>query len=306
MFDQIGSSIMMPADASRVISPAGGKTFYVSQLDLHLGSDSNEGTDPEFPLLTLDVALGKCTQRRHDYIFVQDLYQDDTAPTIVDVRNVHIIGMSEGNQLGSRAVYDGQGSACFQVGSTGGSLELAGFRLGSLSSYGIEVTSDAWYNHIHHNAFGHMIASTTSGIYCPTNYHMQSWMISHNYFSDEMASHAIDVGNATWSHINHNVFHHGGAGSCIYVRAGPDSGPTIIGNCFAALRSWAEPIGWAIYLINCSKGIIMGNYASETGSSAGNGPYLDLSTADQDTLTNAWAGNVAADAYANPGDSGDD
>jgi len=305
MFDSLGSPIMMPWDAPRGMSASGGKCFYVSQLDAHLGSDSNEGTDPQYPLLTLDAALALCTQRRHDYIFCQDIYQDDEAPTIVDIRNVHCIGMSEGNQLGSRAVYDGQGSSCFQLGSTGGSFELAGFRLGSASSYGIEVTSDAWFNHIHHNAFGHFLASTT-GIYCPAAYHTQSWMIDHNFFSDDITSHSIDIGNVAWTHINHNVFHHSGSGSCIYIRAGSNSGPTILGNCFSTLAAGNEAIGWGIYLIGCSSGMIMGNYASECGTNAGDGPYLDLSTADQDTLTNAWAGNVVGNAYANPGDSDDD
>jgi len=293
----------MPTDPSRGIAPGGGKTFYVSGLDADDSSDDYEGTDPQYPLATLAAAIAKCTQRKHDYIFVQDIYQGDTAPVLINVRNMHIIALTEGNQLGGRGVFDGQAvDACFKTYGTGGSLELAGFRLGSLGEACIEIAETSWYNHIHHCAFGHFLPAQ-DGILAEGNIAMQSWIIDHNFFSESLTRDGIRVGTGLWSFINHNFF---------FVKAGIGinidplntagvGGSTplggILGNTFMALIGDTPAEGWAI-TISTTQALVAGNKAATNGQTGTNNPYLDGSSNGVATLLNGWADNFDGPALS--------
>lgn len=302
MFESLSSPIAIPWDVSRGIAPGGGKTFYVRSSQITpAGSDSNEGTDPDYPLLKIQAAIDKCSQRRHDYIFVQDSYQEDVVSILCNKRNIHLIGLSEGNQMGGRALVDMQGvDACFKTYGTGGSLELAGFRMGSDGEACIEVAENSWFNHIHHCAFGHFLPSQ-DGILCEGNNHIQSWIIDHCFFSESLTRSGIRVSNPAWSMFNHNFFNVT-LGPAIYISNSTHLG-SILGNMFFSLIASALGEGWAID-IHTSFGMIAGNKASAAGSDAGNNPYKDRSSGAVATLKNGWADNFDGPALsAGPGTS---
>lgn len=295
MFDSLGSAISYPQDVSRGIMPGGGKAFYVSSLAAHVGLDTNEGTDPNFPLLTINAAVGKCSQRRHDYIFVQDSYQADVTSILIDVRNVHLIGLSEGNPLGGRALIDMQGvDACITTYGTGGSLELAGFRLGSSGDPCIKLAESSYYNHIHHCAFAQYMAGT-DGIFSGVGISATAWLIDHNIFSTQLTRDGIRLADDAWTIIAHNIFA-GVAGIGINVTG---SFGQIMGNVFFSLITDALAEGWAISLGGGTNGkMICGNKASACGDATGNNPYRDISNTAVGTLLNGWADNFDGPALS--------
>jgi len=296
MFESLGSPIALPQDVSRRIAPGGGKTFYVRGLAAAPGLDTHEGTDPEYPLLTIQAAIDKCSQRRHDYVFVQDSYQEDVVSILCNKRNLHLIGLTEGNQMGGRALVDMQGvDACFKTYGTGGSLELAGFRMGSAGEACIEVAEVSWFNHIHHCSFGHFLPAQ-DGILCEGANHTQSWIVDHCHFSESLTRDGIRVENPAWSMFNHNLFKVK-AGIGVHITGGTNLG-AILGNVFVSLIADALVAGWAIDLAAAVDwGIIAGNKASCNGQAGTTNPYRDRSAAVA-LMTNAWADNFDGPALS--------
>jgi len=296
MFESLGSPIAIPWDVSKGIAPGGGKTFYVRSSQITpAGSDDNNGTDPQYPLLKIQTAIDKCVQRRHDYIFVQDSYQEDVVSILINKRNVHLIGLGEGNPLGGRALVDMQGvDACIKTLGTGGSLELAGFRLGSTGEACIEVAESSYYNHIHHCAFAQYMAGQ-DGILSEGAVSATAWLIDHNIFSTQLTRDCIRLADDAWTIIAHNIFA-GVAGIGIKVTG---SFGQIIGNVFFSLIASALAEGWAISLGGGTNGkMIAGNKASACGDGSGNNPYKDLSNTAVGTLKNGWADNFDGPALS--------
>jgi len=297
MYDALGSPTAYPADVSRKINPGGGKTFFVSGLGARPGSNSNEGTDPQFPLLTIQAGVNKCGQRNHDYVFVQDSYQEDVTTITINKRNVHLIGLGDGNPLSGRAVVDMQGTgACFTMTGSGGSLELAGFKMGSVGESCIVCTEVTHLNHIHHNSFGHFMPSV-DGIQ-NSGFEMDSWLIDHNIFTEMLTGDAIRQagGGPSWSQFNHNFFKVGPAAAGIVLASGVLE--SIIGNIFASRIADALAEGWAINMGVATEAAVMGNKASAAGNDAGNNPYKDGSSDNVATLKNAWADNFDGPALS--------
>ncbi len=299
MFESLGSPIAIPWDVSRGIAPGGGKTFYVRSSQISpAGSDDNEGTDPQYPLLKIQAAIDKCDQRRHDYIFVQDSYQEDVVSILCNKRNIHLIGLSEGNPLGGRALVDMQGvDACFKTYGTGGSLELAGFRMGSSGNNAcIEVAENSWFNHIHHCSFGHFLPAR-DGILCEGSNHIQSWLVDHCDFSYQLTRDGIRVENPAHSSFLHNFFRVS-AGKGINITGGTML-KHIGDNDFVALIATDLDAGWAITLgSGVNWGMVSHNRASKCGDASGNSPYLDQSSNAVGTLLNGWANNFDGPALS--------
>jgi len=136
-------------------SPGVGKVFYV-----HNGGDAgNEGTDPEFPISTIALALAKCRVNKNDYIFVLD-HWNEAAPITVNKEAVHIIGTGPDHAYRTvlQAATD---AAIFDLRSSAPYAEIAGFSLGGgATAPGIAITNcnAPW---IHHNNFGHPYAGDT-------------------------------------------------------------------------------------------------------------------------------------------------
>ena len=283
----------IPYDISRGLNPSGGKTFYVSNLSAASNSDSNEGTDPQYPLATIAAAITLSAvsgQRKGDYIFVQDSYDQDTWPVVINVRNVHLIGLGGGGYSGTRAGADGVGESCFKTNTAGGGFELAGFNMGCSTQEDPCILQDGvvWSAYVHHNAFGVTIVGQ-DGISATGASQMAYWTISHNYFGMQLRN-GIYVEADSRSHIMHNVFR-SNSGVCISISTGILG--VIAGNMFSAPITQAEDEGWAIsVLVNGTGGMIMGNMASQAGNGAiGNNPYYDGSAATAALAKNCWANN---------------
>jgi len=135
--------------------PALGKVIYVDK-DATSVSDSNEGTDANYPLNTVNTALGKCTTNKNDYIFVINGSSEDTEPITPAIATVHIIGMGMGPAPLQVCLTAGGDSGVFTLGSAAPKTEIAGFCLGGGANHGGIVTSGSPYGlWIHHNQFGH-------------------------------------------------------------------------------------------------------------------------------------------------------
>ena len=77
-------------------SPGLPNVFYV---DSGIGSDSNDGRDPAFPMATIDATIAKCTDDLGDVILVQPGHAEVGAAEItLDIDGVSIIGVGSGVQ----------------------------------------------------------------------------------------------------------------------------------------------------------------------------------------------------------------
>lgn len=106
--------------------PAPGRVYYVDAASSG-AADANDGTTPETAFLTIDYAIGQCTNLLDDYIFV--IHHDDdteTYPITCDVSNVHIIGTPLAGTSRPRIRVQG-GVDGFDV--TANRVEIAGFNI---------------------------------------------------------------------------------------------------------------------------------------------------------------------------------
>ena len=136
-------------------SPGVGKVFYVHNG----GNAGNEGTDPEFPLSTIALALAKVRANKNDYVFVLD-HWTEAGPISVMKEACHIIGTGPDHAL--RTVLQAATDvAIFRLGSSATYAEIAGFNLGGGNAApGIDIAncSAPW---IHHCDFGHPYTGDT-------------------------------------------------------------------------------------------------------------------------------------------------
>ena len=160
--------------------PAGvGKVFYV-----HNGGDAgNEGTDPDFPMTTIALALAQCRANKNDYVFVLENYSE-TVPIAIATEHTHIIGT--GPAHGVRLVLTAPTDASiFSVGNLGMYSEIAGFNLGGGNSgAGVDLLQDTVGVWIHHNLFGHPYPGDTplNGIMSSTGSGLNNILIEDNAF----------------------------------------------------------------------------------------------------------------------------
>lgn len=272
----------------------GGNVYYVYEGAAIPSSDGFEGTNPRYPLTTIQAGIDLCRQRRHDYVIVLDSYDDDTFPIEMNKRNIHVIGFGYGPFMEGRGVLDGAGEACFETLTTGGGSEIAGFHMGSTGAADACINAEGliWQMWIHHNTFASTILAQdgigdsldgASGTKYPAY-----WTIEDNYFDVQLGRNGIRAYALTRCFIRRNVFR-GCAGACIYEHAGSATGPVILDNFFHS-DSTAE--GSAITLGGfCADGLISGNHAAEDGDEPGNNPYLDNSHNTPASMTNAWGVN---------------
>lgn len=158
MYELLGSQTLMPYDTSKGRSPMGGKTYFVNN-DTNIGSDSHEGNDPEFPLLTIAAAYAKCENQRNDYIFVQ---RHSTLPAAItfggDPSDVHLVSLGSGNWDNGIDLYIEGATPIILSGCV--DIELAGFNIvtNDDSHPAISIVTSAYRVHIHHCGFGTIYA----------------------------------------------------------------------------------------------------------------------------------------------------
>lgn len=299
MYGLQGSPALMSVDPSRGRNPEGGRTFYVREGSVagHIASsDDNEGTDPQFPLASIQAALNKCVASIGDYIFV--LYHSTilSAPLTIPVRTIHLIAASHGN-FDSRNDLNGGNAPAIRLTSDGRDLELAGFNIGGDgTSHGIEVeAAQVGYRvHIHHCTFGNNFG-VIDGIRAAE---LSNMSIDNCLFGSAVSGYAMNVGSSVMLMLLHNMFHNCDLG-CIYLTTGALQN-FINDNTFQSIIGGGA--GWAIDLpAGGQQSTIMGNRASETGDNAtGNNPYRDRSSGALATKANAWAANYKGEAETTP------
>lgn len=144
-----------------------GQVYHINTASAtYPGSDSNEGTSFEKPMLTIDGALDRCVAGRSDYILIHDYWRPsgEAAPVVVNKRAVHIMGVALPN-LPYPAIHPLADLPALVLGSAGQYSEIAYLTIGGGDTYGginIEhYTGQAMQGQvdgvwIHHNTFGHV------------------------------------------------------------------------------------------------------------------------------------------------------
>jgi len=280
----------------------GGKTFFVS---CNTGSDGNEGTNPSYPLATLERAESLCTTAKHDFIFVQDFWTLTTeSPIVFDKTDMHVIGLGSGilfdngNDIGALS---SSGIAVALTGCT--DLELAGFNIGGDSSAdAISVIGTTFRVHLHHCTMGNNYACL-DGIGEGAAGNMTKWEVHHCLFGGHglLAGDGINC-SCLSSYIHDNIFRNPGVRG---IDHGSDWTSYWNNMFFSPLADALDP-GWGINLdANTSQNLIWNNHAAvvadqSSGATNAENPYRDLTTGNIDTCLNGWSDNWDGQATVTP------
>lgn len=301
MYGAQGSLALPSFDPPKGRNPEGGRSFFVraSSVTGHIvASDDNEGTDPQYPLQTIQAALDKCVASIGDYVFVLYHSAIDSPPLTIPVRTIHLISMSHGG-FDSRNDLNGGAEAAISITSAGRDFELAGFNLGGAGAdEGILADSgEVMYRcHIHHCTFG-MNYGVTNGI--------GAWSLSQSVIdncvfgsnAEIVSGDGINVGDFTNSYIMHCLFSFIADRGIDILAA---NGGSIHENMFYSPIAEAEDGGWGITIRGGSHCLVMKNVGSASGNDEGENPFLDLSTGTVTDTQNGWALNYHGESLVDP------
>lgn len=278
----------------------GGKSYFVHSS---YGDDGYEGTNPSYPLATIEAAEAKLTAGKNDYVFCQgSILVTTEVPLLWDKKDTHLIGLGSGGYTQGISCYGDATDATIHVKSY--DIEIAGIDFGANSaSYNAmeSGTTTCYRNHIHNCSFGTNTLAL-SGI--------NMWEISHTtiedcFFGDMLASYGITSGSFVDTLIR-NCFFYRIEEKCIY----PSTGclQLWIDRCiFYSPYADAEGTGWAIELPSGSTHCMVSNcQAAQTcDTDAEETPWCDNSSNDQLTCNNGWVNNIHGITLINAGDSAD-
>jgi hypothetical protein len=257
-------------------NPNAGDVYWMDGTN---GLDTNAGTSPVEPVLTLTYALSLCTAGNNDYIIVMGNPGDagEAAwPIPIDVSKVHIIGTP--SQAAPSPLFDAPAdTACFDIEAS--NVEIAGLEFASGASFAcIETSGLIWKGHIHHNFFNWQnggqdaiqLSNNTDNADCP------HWWIHDNKFGAFSTQHGIHIAyNSTRTIIERNFFldvASGGIG--VYVDQAGAAVGAILDNTFTvADAATGEAITFIAGTAGCT---IAGNRTGEGTVAMGNVPYRDL------------------------------
>ena len=300
MFQSQLAPTVLPFDMSRGSNPHGGKTFYVDCFESagppakRKGNDNWEGTDPEFPLETLEAAYAKVRDRFNDYIFAQNFWTLSPAVTLVIAKTkLHLIGVGNGNFDQSLDI-DGGAVPSLELATRADDLELAGFNLGNNGSEeALNVTGQVSRVHIHHCTFGWNYGAVDGIGFTPGGALLYP-TIEHCYFGHSLSGIGISA-YLNSGLIAHNIFHKTGAEG---IKLGSFN-IGIFDNQFFQRTGHGIGTGWAVYLdANCYDCYVYHNWAAERGEASGQNPYRDLTGTGTDDLLNGWADNYDGTSVA--------
>ncbi len=264
-----------------------GKILYVDSRSWGVGSDGNEGTDPNYPLATGVKAVSLCTAGNGDYIFFLDGYDNDTTTITVAKSNLHFIGLGSVNH---RAPFvwlkiSGTAAAVFTLqGGNAANVEIAGFTLGASSAKPCITTvtggsTELVYGWIHHNAFAASLDAAfvaQDGILEAAGTGLDGTLIEDNTFGAQIGRDGIRFIDMYGGLIRGNLFRGIASGVAIdQITGGHSTGmPDIIDNkCF---QQAATVQGAFITTTDGGGGFIDGNVAAEDATgTCGNNPYLE-------------------------------
>ena len=279
-----------------------GKTFFV---DSSAGDANNEGTDPNFPLTTLQAGIDKCTDDNGDYVIVLDCYAEDTPPILLNSATTHVIGMSMPASWGWCVLVE---SANDLFTLSGNYTELAGFSLAPTAKDAIHVSTSAGaYSWLHHLNFGCAAGTTVNGIEFDGTSAFTNSLVEDCFFgctTTSLSGYGIH-GNGIFYTVR-NCFFKNCNTKCINITSPDTGGGYIHNNMFYDDIANSPPKGWAITLAAGSTDwLVTNNVASTAGLDTGNNPYLDNSTAANTTLRNGWGNNTWGDNLTTPLYSGE-
>jgi len=293
MYELMGTSTSQSTYVPTGIMPRGGRAFYVHEVN---GSDSNEGTDPQYPLKYIGAAYDLVADAGGDYVFCQ--YMSTLQETLtITYNDIHFIALSHGG-FDTGSDLNGGSSVSVALNTGGYDIEIAGFDIGNDGSEdAIQTNSTAYRSHIHHCSFGACF-TVDYAIHCTSMAHMT---IDNNRFDILCTEGGIWCTDMTSCVIANNIFHmQVDATKGIYLPTGA-SNNSIICNIFGALQSNDEADGWAIDLPSGSvRNVIAGNWASECGDGSGEDPFRDRSSGAAATKNNAWSANVWGNDWSDP------
>lgn len=136
-----------------------GNTYYVDQ---NTGSNTYQGTDPQYPKKSIQAGMDCVTDNHDDYVFVLSSKDEDDTLGVVptdDLLRWHLIGINvPPNQFGTVIRLDASVLTLDAItlhGTAGSYSEITGFSLGggatNCGGIGFGQTMGLW---VHHNTFG--------------------------------------------------------------------------------------------------------------------------------------------------------
>lgn len=272
-----------------------GRVYYVDN-GLSGMSDSNEGTDPNHPLQTLQQGIDNCVDDQGDYVMVLDCYNADTPPILLNCATAHVIGMSLPTSRGWNVLDE----TTDLITLSGAFTELAGFFMSTTANDIIHVSTQAGgYCWIHHNGFGCAHGTTVNAIEFDGTGAFTNSLVEDCFFGlsqSTLSGYGIK-GNGIQYTVRNCVFKQIGT-AAIYITGTYGGGGNIYNNIFFAQIGSAESAGWAIYLygVGTEGWMICNNWAAQTATTQGNNPYKDTSTGNATTNKNGWACNYDGSA----------
>lgn len=279
-----------------------GKTFWVDNRSWGVGSDTNSGTDPNYPFATIAKALTLCTSGNEDYIIVLASYDLDTSSIQVVVPTTHIIGVGSKNHRAMGCWLNTGADSVFTLqGSNSSVCEIAGFAMCADTSHPCITTktgasTELVYAWIHDCQFAASLDAAfvaQDGILEADGTGLDGTLIEDCTFGDEITRDGIRFTNFYGGLIRNCLFDNCGSKAIDAITGGASTGmPDVIGNFFRANHGAAE--GWAITTISSGNGLIAFNHASADFATADYNPYLD-----HDDL-NQWCMNYTVAAVTAP------
>lgn len=281
---------------SSIIMPNAGDIYYVDGTN---GSNANDGTNRDEPVLTITYALSLCTAGNEDYIIVIGYPSagaaGETWPIPMSVANVHLIGDSL-YQASPSGWIDPTGDTA-AVTLSASYCEIAGLEFrGGATAACIESSGTVWRAYIHHNDFAFQsgardgIALGLGAVDCP------HWLIEHNRFGHltNITRDAIRIEqNSTRSVIRDNYFYVNTGTVGIHLQGLCTAIGYIVDNTFKVADAAA---GEAIYVENANAGTVQfhGNRVASGNVAMVNNPFRDLGASCH------WGINYAGTAATYP------
>jgi len=272
-----------------------GKVFYVDSDGTHK-SDSNEGTDPDHPLITLQAGINKATDNNGDYVMVLDCYNSDTPPILFNSATTHVIGLATPASWGWTALAESSDL----ITLSGNYMEFAGFSLCPAAADAIHVSDNAGgYCWLHNLNFGVASGTLVNGIEFDGTSAFTNSLVEDCSFGLTQSTISGDAitGNGIQYTVRNCTFKQV-ATYCIEVVGTQGGGGNIYNNRFYANIGSSEAHGWAIYLngTGCEGWMVCHNWAAQAADASGNNPYKDTSTGNASTCKNGWADNYDGSA----------
>lgn len=273
-----------------VHTPYPGNIFYVDGTN---GADTNAGTRPEAPLLTVTAALALCESGNNDYVFILNYPSTapgtETFPIALTKSHVHLIGVPDQASRRNVCLNVTTGTEnCLELGADADDCEIAGIEFGATSQACILASAGTPFTcrvHIHHCEFGWIRA-------CQDGIHIQAggadtphWLVEHNRFGENCSRAGIyNNYNSTRSFYRNNFFKVANGAVGIHL-AGLCTGHIfVLDNYFQVTDNAA---GEAITTSATATGLAAGNVAAQGKAALGNIPWVDGGTFD-------WGNNMGS------------